>query len=312
LEARDLPSAVVVHGSQHGHNGLSLNLIVEREPNPHAAPRGSNRVPGITSTSIPAPPWVSESLLQSLAKKLYAPVTTTEPITIGAQTFPPGTYSVPQPTQSEINRETFWLEFVGRYSVGAPRFSNQASTIHIFSNGRSVTANQFLNGRAQVLLFPPADPTATPTQNDPTAGQVTGLFTAFPANVLQSSSALFGQLTNFTGVASNDPSALDHGLPSKLQFTLDPGGVSGGIYATPAFLTTPATITNAATGQPLTAQGGAGGAVAYNVGAGELDITYIPTNRLRAGASQSGTVIVRLQGLINTTGTTNALYKGIN
>ena len=38
-----------------------------------------------------------------------------------------------------------------------------------------VTSNQFLNGRAQVLLFPPADPTAKPTTDDPVAGQVAGL-----------------------------------------------------------------------------------------------------------------------------------------
>ena len=63
----------------------------------------------------------------------------------------------------------------------------------------------------------------------------------FPANVLQSSSSLFAEVTNLPGVASNDPSALDHGLPSRLQFLIDPGGVSGGIYATPAFTTTPAT-----------------------------------------------------------------------
>ena len=30
------------------------------------------------------------------------------------------------------------------------------------------------------------------------------------------------------------------------------------------------------------------------------------------GAAQSGTVVVRVQGLINTTGVTNPLYKGIN
>jgi hypothetical protein len=306
---------VIVHGgspSQHEPSGPSLNLIVEREPSPQTSRQSARRVPGIASTAIAAPPWVSESFLQSLAHELYAPITTTEPITVGTQTFPPGTYSVPQPTQREINRETFWMEFVGRYSVGAPRFSNQASTIHIFSNGRSVASNQFLNGRAQVLLFPPADPTATPTQDDPIAGQVTGMLTGVAANVLQSGSILFAQVTNAPGLASNDPSALDHGLPSKLRFMIDPGGVSGGIYSTPAFSTTPATITSAISNAALAPQGGAGGAVAYNLGAGELDIKYIPTNHLRAGASQSGTVIVRVQGLINTTGTTNALYKGIN
>ncbi len=114
------------------------------------------------------------------------------------------------------------------------------------------------------------------------------------------------------GVASNDPSALDHGLPSHLAFQIDPGGVSGGVYSTPQFTTTPPTISNPTTGQAISLIGGSGGAVAYNQGAGIIDIKYTPTNRLRSGASQSGTVVVRIQGLINLTGVLNPLYKGIN
>ena len=53
---------------------------------------------------------------------------------------------------------------------------------------------------------------------------------------------LFAEATNLPGVASNDPSALNHGLPSHLEFLIDPAGVSGGIYGTPAYTTTPATI----------------------------------------------------------------------
>ncbi len=107
--------------------------------------------------------------------------------------------------------------------MGAPRFSNQSATIHIYSDGRSVTSNQFLNGRGQLLIFPPADPTATPTTLDPVAGQVTGLMSVFAANILQSGSVLFAEMTNVPGVASNDPSALDHGLPSQLEFIDRPG-----------------------------------------------------------------------------------------
>jgi hypothetical protein len=175
-----------------------------------------------------------------------------------------------------------------------------------------VTSNQFLNGRAQIVLFPPADPTATPTTNDPLAGQVAGLMSLFAANVLQSGTVLFAETTNLPGVASNDPIALNHGLPSHLEFLIDPAGVSGGIYGTPAFTSTPATITNAETGEALLAVAGSGGAVANNQGAGILDITYIPDNRLRAGAIQSGKVIVRIQGLNNITGVLNPLFTGIN
>jgi hypothetical protein len=190
--------------------------------------------------------------------------------------------------------------------VGAPRFTDQSATIHIDSDGRNVTSNQSLNGRAQLLLFPPADPTASPTTLDPLAGKVAGLFSFFTANALQSGDSLFAEVTNLPNVASSDPSMLDHGLPSQLQFLIDPNGVSGGIYSTPAY-----TVTTAS-GQSSLITGGSGGAVAFNQGGGVVDIKYIPTNHLRAGASQSGTVIVRLQGLINTTGVTNPLYKGIN
>jgi len=318
LEIRDVPSALAAHAApaiKHQASGLSLNLIVaNNDPSTGAGHSLARHKSSAKAQAASTPRWVNESFLQSLVSQLYGPVTTTAPIQVGNNPTPSplGTYSVPQPTPLELRRETFWLKFVGHYSVGAPRFSNQASTIHIFSNGRSVTSNQFLNGRAQIVFFPPADPTAKPTTLDPVAGQIAGLFTTFPANVLQSSSSLFAQVTNLPGVASNDPSALDHGLPSRLQFLVDPGGVSGGAYATPAFTTTPATLTDPVTGAALSLTGGAGGAVAFNQGAGMIDIKYIPTNHLRAGASQSGTVIVRVQGLINTTGTLNALYKGIN
>jgi hypothetical protein len=310
LETRDLPSTVQVVGPMRAaHTGAvpDLNLMRVVDAGGGAAKPSSTR-----GQNVAKPPWVNEGLLQELAQALYAPVTTTVPIQIGSQVFPPGTYPVPQPTQAEIRRQTFWIQFAGTYYVGAPRFSDQTSTIHIYSNGRNVQSNQFLSGRGQILLFPPADPTATPTTNDPIAGKVTGLVTMFPSNVLQSSSVLFLNTTNLPGVASNDPTALSHGLPSHLEVLFDPGGVGGGLYATPDYTTTPAQQTNASTGQSLALAGGSGGAVAFTQGAGVLDIAYSPDRHPRAGARQSGTVIVRIQGLVNITGVTNPLYKGIN
>jgi hypothetical protein len=305
LEVRDLPSTLHVVGAGQGQGdtkGPHLNLVVQETSRSTA----SRRVSDSRTTSAGTPRWVSASLLQQLAKSLYAPITTTTTTTVDGVTFPPGTYAAPQMTPSEIHRETFWAEFVGHYSVGAPRFSNQSSTIHIFSDGRNVTSNQSLDGRAQLLIFPPADPTASPTTLDPVAGKVTGLFSFFAANALQSGTVLFAEVTNLPDVASSDPSMLDNGLPSQLQFIIDPNGVSGGIYSTPAY-----TVTTAS-GQSSLITGGSGGAVAFNQGGGVVDIKYIPTNHLRAGASQSGTVIVRMQGLINTTGVSNPLYSGIN
>ena len=115
------------------------------------------------------------------------------------------------------------------------------------------------------------------------------------------------------GVASNDPTALDHGLPSHLEFMIDPGGVSGGIYSTPAYTTTPATMTNA-DDRPVRSDSRAATAAPSrsHQGAGLVDINYIPDERPARGSHQSGKVIVRVQGLINTTGVLNPIYAGIN
>ncbi len=316
LEGRELLSAQHSAGhavSVQSPKGPDLNIVVAKSNDGAASDRGANRAPPTKGQASATPPWVNESLIESLAAQVYSPITTSVPIKIGSTVFPPGTYSVPQPTQAEIHRETFWAEFVGRYSVGPPRFSNQAVTIHIYSNGRNVSSNLFLSGRGQVLLFPPADPTATPTTDDPVAGQVAGLVTLFPANILQSGSSFFLDATNLPGVASNDPAALNHGLPSQLRIILDAQAPVGGLGLNPESLTTPPIATNAITGEAIPPIGSSAGAAAYTQGLGVLDITYSPDNRLRAGAIQSGVVLVRMQGVIKPAGSVaNPLYVGIN
>ncbi len=302
-----MPSTLHVVGPMPGPHskGPYLNLIVVRDSASPTTAKGhaASSAAGVRRS---APPWVKPALLDRIAASLYAPVTTTTTTTVGGRTFPPGTYSVPQPTPAEIARETFWMEFVGHYHVGAPRFSNQSATIHIDSNGRDVTSNQSLNARAQVLILPPADPTASPTTNDPMAGQVAGLLSFFPANALQSGSQLFAEIANRPGIPSSDPRMLDHGLPAHLQFILDPGGVTGGVYAVPAYTVATA---GGPSSQPV---GRTNGAVGFSQGAGVIDIQYLPTDRRKGHASRSGTAVVRVQGLINTTGVTNPLFKGIN
>lgn len=308
LETRELPSTLHIVGplQRPGSKGPYLNLIVA-EPS-SAAPKATAKAHAAAAgagESAATPPWVSASVLQQTAARLYAPITTTTPQTIDGVTYPPGTYSVPQPTPAEIRRETFWMEFVGTYYVGAPRFSDQSATIHIYSNGRDVTSNQSLDARAQLLLLPPADPSATPTTDDPMAGQVAGLLSMFPSNALQSGSSFFGDVTNLPGLPSDAPGVLHDGLPTHVGFTLDPNGVTGGVYSVTAYnVLTP-------TGQTSPTTGGNGGAVSVQ-GAGEIDIKYIPSGHPHGGASRTGTAIVRVQGLLNLTGVTNPLYKGIN
>jgi hypothetical protein len=266
--------------------------------------RGLSR-PG--STPLPG---ANPAVIAKLARSLYQPVTTTFPIQIGNQVFPPGTYAVPQPTAAELARETFVERFVGRYVVGPPRFSNQASTIRIYTNGANGMSNQFLHSRTQIILFTPADPTAKPTTNDPVAGQVIGLVSAFPLSFLNSSSYVLMNVTSVPGVASNNPVVLDHGLPSHLAITPDP--VSGGVYAGPQFTSTPPVQTNASTGQPFSLIPGTGGAVSFLNGTGFLDIKYVPDAHPRAGTLGSGTAIVTIQALVNTTGATDAIAPQIN
>ena len=142
LEVRDLPSAMAVHAKAASHGATpDLNLMVARETAAYAGATSaalSNAVAGKKPTNTP--PWVNEGFLQSLVSQLYGPITTTSPITVGNQTFPAGTYAVPQPTAAEVRRETFWLQFQGTYTIGVPRFSNQSATIHIYSNGRSANS----------------------------------------------------------------------------------------------------------------------------------------------------------------------------
>jgi hypothetical protein len=298
---------------------LTRSAADRRRPHPRPGIEGlearslpsSLAAPHTTASRSAAPPWVNPTLLNSIAAELYAPITTTEPTTVGNQQFAPGTFAAPQPTAVEVRRQTIWAQFTGRYYVGPPRFSNQAATIHIYSHGKNVSSSDFALGRAQVLLFPPADPTAQPNTNDPVAGQVVGLASLFAANLLQSGTLAELDVTNLPGVASNNPATLDHGLPAHLSFVVDAGGVNGGFYATPAYYTVPSRVTTAS-GQAATLQGGAGGAVAFDAGAGVIDITYLPDHRSTSGASQSGKVIVRIQGLLHKNGAFNPLAKGIN
>jgi hypothetical protein len=84
------------------------------------------------------------------------------------------------------------------------------------------------------------------------------------------------------------------------------------MYSTAAYLTTPPVMTNPSTGQVVTAAGGSGGAVAYSQGLGVLDIKYSPPRHRGPGAVQTGTVVVRIQGVLNLSGVQNALYQPIN
>ena len=108
LESRALLSAAAVRATTASHEpSPSLNLLVANDT---AAYTGQNsaKISNVgTGKSAGIPSWVNESFLQSLVGQLYGPITTTSPITVGNQTFPAGTYSVPQPTASEVRASDF-------------------------------------------------------------------------------------------------------------------------------------------------------------------------------------------------------------
>jgi hypothetical protein len=168
------------------------------------------------------------------------------------------------PTPAEVRRETITATWEGEYVVGPPMFSDRASRIyfHAVSGG----SNAFLKGKFQMLLFPPANPDATPTPGDPYANQVTGLAGLIPQNYLETGSLLVLDINSTPGLVSNPP----NGLPTHLTWTYD-----------------------------LASAGGFTAVVGFTQGTGTLDIKYLPDARPQPGTLGSGHFIVQFQGLIN-------------
>jgi hypothetical protein len=178
--------------------------------------------------------------------------------------YGPNSQTPMTPTASEVHRQEFAARWIGQYTIGPPGFSDRASTIHAF--GVSGGSNQFLKGKFNITLSPPANPDATPTPGDPYANLVTGVAGLFPQNILQSSSVLVLDLNGASSPGSGSP-----GLPPHLTWTYD-FNTSAGAYAAP---------------------------VGFVQGAGTLDLKWIPDAHPVAGTMGSGKVIVTFQGLIN-------------
>ncbi len=197
--------------------------------------------------SQPQGPFLNPAVIAASADLLYGP----------------GSASPMTPTPREIKRQTFTARWIGRYTIGPPRFNDRASTIHFY--GVDGGSNAFLKGKFQIALFPPADPNAAPTPGDPYAGQTTGVAALFPQNYLQTGGLLVLDLHG----AQGNPAA-NGSLPRHLTWTFDTN--SGGPFIAP---------------------------VGFNQGAGTLDIVYRPSAHTRAGTLGSGVAMVTFQGLLN-------------
>jgi hypothetical protein len=201
---------------------------------------------------------IDSPLIQKFANLLYGPNSPT-PMTPGPQT---------------LRRQLFTAAWVGKYTVGPALFSDRASTIHAYAvTGGS---NQFLKGKLNLALYPPADPSATPTPGNPYANQVTGIAGLFPENILQSGSMLVLDL-NSQPAPGSDP----HQLPTQLTWTYD-SNASAGAYAAPE---------------------------EFTQGAGEATIKWIPNAHPLPGTEGSGKMIIIFKGIINLSRVVNPISK---
>src|SRR5262249_1947990 len=122
LEARDLPSSLASTGGSAPAVPVGTVSPIFVVGNPASAGRSRR-------TSLPDP-----AVIQNPINLLYGPNSAT-PMT---------------PTPQEIRRQTFVAHWIGRYTVGAPRFSDRASTIHFYAV--SGGSNQFEKGKFQMAL----------------------------------------------------------------------------------------------------------------------------------------------------------------
>ena len=179
--------------------------------------------------------------------------------------YGPGSATPRTPTPREAKRETFTARFVGTYTVAPPRFNDRASTIQFYSKDGGSNSSKI--AKLEMVLFPPADPDATPTPGDPFANQVTGFFGMFPQNTLQTGGILIFDLIG-PPASGSDPQA----LPTHLTWTND-SFASAGNYVNPS--------------------------VDFFQGTGLVDIRYMPDRHPVPGSMGSGRMIVSFQGALN-------------
>jgi hypothetical protein len=266
LESRELlstttQSAASLHpGLRHGSVAAQATAhpAASRHPSPSTGNVAHPDSPNGLQGKRPPGPFLNPKVIQQFANLLYGPNSAT-----------PKT-----PSPSEIKRQIFTARWVGQYTIGPPRFSDRASTIHAWS--KSGGSNQFLKGKLNLVLFPPADLGATPTPGNPYANQVTGIAGLINQNILQTGGVLVLDL-NSTPTPGSNPLA----LPTHMNWTYD-SNASAGVYAAPVY---------------------------FLQGAGTLDITWVPDARPLPGTMGSGKVIVTFQGLINTSQLVSPISK---
>lgn len=184
----------------------------------------------------------------------------------------------PRPSPGEVAREYFTAEFSGTYTVTPGRFAGQAATIKFVS--RALRSNQFLHGKAQVIIAPAAGADGNLDPSRPFFGTAA----LFPQNFLNSGETAVLDLEGNPSVNPRPRIAAynDQGLPTHMVW------------------------------QPDTASGtGYTGATGFNQGYGFMDAVYTPDRHAQRGTTASGRVTVLFQGLFNTAGILNEADPGI-
>jgi len=248
--------------ADESHPGWWRSLLARRSCQGGRGARATHRrhplVEGLEGRDLPSPngltgkraprPFLSPRVIQQSEQLLYTGTNAVTPMT---------------PTPQEVKRQIFTARWIGEYIVGPPTFSDRASTIflHAVSGG----SNAFLKGKFQMVLYPPANPDATPTPGDPYANQTVGLADLINQNFLQTGGMLVLDINATPGLVSNSGA-----LPTHLTWTYDVA--SGGTFTAPA---------------------------GFTQGTGTLDIKYIPDRVPLTHTEGSGTMIVTFQGLIN-------------
>jgi hypothetical protein len=270
---------------------LSFEGLESREVPSTASlpPIGPTTSPGFDSGTTPLPKVPANliqpptyALLQQYVNQVHT--TAANPVPSGYATKVQALDPTPvptNPTPAEVAREYFVGKFIGRYTIGPGRQAGQALTIHAY-NTYEAGSNQFLKGKAQLILSTSSAPSGTP---------VSGLVSFFTQSFLQSGNLLIIDVgkTNQTAGAPDlsAPTVMTHVggllLPTQASWAFDT--TSGGAYTAP---------------------------MGFTQGGGQLSIAYTPDATPKAGTLGSGKIEVLLQGLINVSSILNATDKGYN
>ncbi len=213
--------------------------------------------------------------------------------------YPPGT---PQPTAAEIVRESFDFKGIGRYTVGPGGFSDQSITIHGY--GKPGTSNVSRRLHFQFVINEPSSTASSQL--------VYGNIGFTAGNFLQNSAELIVDLVGPKGSEVN-------GLPTHLYWISDANQSSSGPFAEtgtafPAQGNFPANYFNAQ-GVPVSplSQGLPPTSVNdWKLSLGDASLRYVPDAHPQKGSLGSGTVILDMTGLMNSSGAQSQIDKNIN